>query len=57
MDLRRFAGTQADLLPRWEKTLSDLQANGLAERRDGTWALTRQGRNFADFVAYELINV
>ena len=57
VDLRKFAGARTELMKHWETTLSDLQKNGLTERRDGSWVLTRQGRNFADFVAYELINV
>ncbi|MDI6774273.1 MAG: radical SAM family heme chaperone HemW [Verrucomicrobiota bacterium] len=57
VDLSEFGGTSAQLLNHWERTLGELEKNGLVRGGDGRWALTRQGRNFADFVAYELINV
>ncbi len=56
VDLRRFSGASPRLRQHWNATLQNLRKTGLVERSDGAWRLTREGRNFADFVAYELLN-
>jgi oxygen-independent coproporphyrinogen-3 oxidase len=55
VDLEKFRKVADAPIEQWEATLCRLSNEGLTEKRDLRWFLTKQGRHYADHVARELV--